>query len=319
MKSLEDFLSGKAFFYEKEYSSLYLDGDVFSPGYLCALAAFIKANVIEYNNFDTSTEVMSYLRTLGFHKVLWNKQDNINRCNSGKSYSPLTALVHPSEVDSANSTINSCIRDLVNNLRTQGISDLCKVVGELHDNVWSHGKSTGFSMAQRTKVPHTNGRDYFIEFALSDNGLGFLEELKRTKIPIQTDEDAIAWCIQEGNSSKLNNNDSWAQRLPDDHVGEDPMAGYGAEIPENNHQGLGLAHLIKLIKTYKGELKLCTGDTIFSIDSEDNETYTKISTPWQGVSISCKFKLSELSSEANNSALNDPQKQYIMAKLRGAI
>lgn len=317
LKNLNDFLLGNAFFYEKDYQSIYLDGDVFSPGYLCALAAFIKSNDIVDQNFDTSTQVMSYLKTLGFHKVLWNKQDTINRSNSGKNYSPLTPLVHPGEVDIANTSINSCIRHLVNNKKTQGLSDLYKVVGELHDNVWSHGKSTGFSMAQRTKVPCTGGRDHYIEFALSDNGLGFLEELKRARIAIHSHEDAIKWCIQEGNSSKLNTHDSWSQRLPNDHLGYDPMMGCGAEIPENNHQGLGLAHLIRLIKTYKGELVLCTGDTVFSIDSQGNENYRKINNEWKGVAISCRFKESELLSETNNTSLDDPQRQYIIEKLRG--
>lgn len=316
MKNLKDFLENIAFSYDDKYKDLYLNPDVFSPGYLCTLAAFIKLNNISKDGFDTSSDVMSYLKTLGFHKVLWGIEDNINRCNSGKNYSPLTPLIDPAEVHVANTSINNCIRYLVNNKKTQGIADLCKVVGELHDNVWSHGKSTGFSMAQRTKVPNTNGQDHFIEFALADSGLGFLEELKRARIDISTHEDAIKWCIQEGNSSKLAIHDFWAQRLPTDHLGSDPMMGYGTEIPENNHQGLGLAHLVKLIKTYSGELVLCTGDTVFFIDSEGNETYKKVRNEWKGVSISCKFKESQLINSTNTS-LDDPQRKDIIDRLRG--
>lgn len=317
MKNLEHFLMGENYIFEKGYNSLFLDVNVFSPGYLCALAAYIKFNKIEERNFDTSSDLMGYLRTLGFHKVLWDQSDLINRVNCGKNYSPLTPLIDPKEVDKANTTINDCIRHLVNNKRSNGIADLCKVVGELHDNVWSHGKSTGFSMAQRTKVPNSDGKDHFIEFALSDKGLGFLEELKRARISIDTHEDAIKWCIQEGNSSKLNNNDGWVQRLPDDHLGEDPMMGFGGEVPENNHQGLGLAHLIKLIKKYKGELKLCTGDTIFMINSDGKETFKKVKNVWKGVAISCRFKESQLLEPSDKKILVDPQRKYIIDRLRG--
>ena len=304
--------------HDTEYNSIYLDTDHFSPGYLCALAAYINLNKIKENDFDTHPNTMGYLRTLGFHKVLWSIDDSINRTNAGKSYSPLIPLIHPSEVDTANTTINSCIRNLVGQQRSEGIADLCKVVGELHDNVWSHGKSTGFSMAQRTKVPLTNGQDHFLEFALADSGLGFLEELNRARIEINNHEEAIQWCMQEGNSSKLKDSDAndWVQRLPEDHLGIDPM-GCGEQIPENNHQGLGLAHLIKLIKKYKGELLLCTGDTLFHINSEGIENINKINNEWKGVTISCRFKESELLKDTNNNILVDTQRQYIIDKLRG--
>lgn len=316
MKNLKDFLEGNAFSYDPEYNYLYLDHDMFSPGYLCTLAAFLKSKNISNQNFDAPSSIMSYLKTLGFHKTLWGVEDNINRCNSGKSYSPLTPLVAPAEVDIANTLINSCIRHLVNNKKTQGIADLCKVVGELHDNVWSHGKSTGFSMAQRTSVPNTQRLDNFIEFALADSGLGFLEELTRAKIVVENHEHAIKWCIEEGNSSKLVSHDTWRQRLPDDLLGNDPMMGFGSEISENNHQGLGLAHLIKLIKNYQGELILCTGDTLFSIDPEGNESYIRINNEWKGVSISCKLKESKLI-KTTDTSLDDPQRQHIIERLRG--
>lgn len=316
MKNLNHFLLKENYYHDTEYNSIYLDQDHYSPGYLCALAAYINLNNIKEKDFDTHPDNMGYLRTLGFHKVLWSINDSINRMNSGKNYSPLTPLIHPSEVDVANTTINSCIRNLVSNQRSEGISDLCKVVGELHDNVWSHGKSTGFSMAQRTKVPLTNGKDHFLEFALADCGLGFLEELKRAKINTNSHEEAIKWCMKEGNSSKLKDSDEWVQRLPEDHLGEDPM-GCGEYIPENNHQGLGLAHLIKLIKKYKGDLHLCTGDTVFVVNSEGLEKTIKIKNEWKGVAISCKFKESELLNDSHNNKLEDAQRKYIIDRLRG--
>lgn len=122
--------------------------------------------------------------------------------------------------------------------------------------------------------------------------------------------------MKEGNSSKLKDGDGWVQRLPEDHLGGDPM-GCGEYIPENNHQGLGLAHLIKLIKKYKGELHLCTGDTIFCVSPENVENIRKIKNEWKGVTISCRFKESELLNDSHNNILVDTQRQYIMDRLRG--
>ncbi|MDO9316599.1 MAG: hypothetical protein Q7V56_00160 [Gammaproteobacteria bacterium] len=69
------------------------------------------------------------------------------------------------------------------------------VVGELHDNVWSHGKSTGFSMAQKFKVPYEE--DYFIEFALADMGLGLRGEMIRAGKEVSSHEAAIEWCLKK--------------------------------------------------------------------------------------------------------------------------
>lgn len=319
MKFLSDFLYNRGFTHDKEYNSVYVDCDHFSPGYLTALAAYLKMyNVLE-KNFDTCTDVMSYLRTLGFHKQLWQMEDGINRVNCGKTYSPLTPLKHPSQVDLANTTINNCLRELVGHERSEGIAGLSRVVGELHDNVWSHGKSTGFSMAQRTKVPNTKGLDHYIEFALADSGLGFLEELSRVKIQINNHKDAIDWCITEGNSSKLKKDEEgWTQRLREDHLGPDPMNGFGGEVPENNHQGLGLAHLIRLVRDYKGELQLCTGDILFKIDPNGERTYEKLKIEWKGVGISCRFKMSELKKSIKKNTLEEfSRKHIIMERLRG--
>ncbi|EXB28871.1 hypothetical protein [Acinetobacter baumannii] len=320
MKCLNDFLNLDGFIFDDEYNSICLDRDHFTPGYLTALAGFIKAHNVPEREFHASDEQISYLRTIGFHRELWQIGDNINRVNCGRTYSPLTPLKSPGEVDLANTTINNCIRELVNHEKSEGIASLLRVVGELHDNVWSHGKSTGFSMAQRTKIPNTNGMDHYIEFALADKGLGFLEELKRARIEIKDHQSAIEWCIQEGNSSKLKNKseDDWTQRLPDDLIGGDPMMGFGGEVPENNHQGLGLAHLIKLIIDYKGELQLCTGNALLLIDSSGKRSYKILKNEWKGVAISCRFKMSELRQSIKKNTLEDSaRKHIIMERLRG--
>lgn len=320
MKFLSNFLNFDGFCYDLEYNSIYLEDDYFSPGYLTALASFIRSKKIQEKDFDFNPHTKSYLTTIGFQRELWEKEDNFNRPNCGITYSPLTSLKCYQEVDQANTAINSCIRELVNHERNEGIASLIRVVGELHDNVWSHGLTTGFSMAQRYAVPYSQGKDRYIEFALADNGLGFLQELSRAGIETKDHQSAIEWCIQKGNSSKLKkySENDWTQRLPEDWIGDDPMMGFGGEIPENNHQGLGLAHLIDLVNNYKGKLLLCTGDTLFSIDECGNKKFEKIQYEWRGVAISCRFKMSELRKSSKKNTLEDSNRKYIiMERLRG--
>jgi len=73
-----------------------------------------------------------------------NDEGACERLNEGRNYASITALRNAEQVDNATTTINNCIRSLAGNNDSKGISELTKVVGELHDNVWSHGKSTGF-------------------------------------------------------------------------------------------------------------------------------------------------------------------------------
>ncbi|MBF7686484.1 hypothetical protein I2F17_11710 [Acinetobacter sp. B10A] len=296
MKKLEHALNNLEYIHDKEYNSVYLDPDHYSPGYICALAAYVDKHQILEKNFDTDSHNMSYLKTIGFHESLWKTHQKPYRTNCGKNYSPLIPLKDMSDVNNATTTINGCIRNLLGNHKhTTGISLLFNVIGELNDNVWSHGKFTGYSMAQKTFVPNTQKTDSYIEFALVDRGIGFLAELNRIKSKIKSHSEAIAWCIKEGNSTKHSDNvDTWTQRLPDDHVGNDPMCGFGGEVPENHHQGLGLGHLIKLIKQYNGELQLCTGDSLYKVYENGCEEYKTTKYHWQGVAISCRFKSSNL-------------------------
>lgn len=92
MKCLNDFLNLDGFIFDDEYNSICLDRDHFTPGYLTALAGFIKAHNVPEREFHASDEQISYLRTIGFHRELWQIGDNINRVNCGRTYSPLTPL-----------------------------------------------------------------------------------------------------------------------------------------------------------------------------------------------------------------------------------
>lgn len=291
----------------------------FAPGYLVVMAAHINRHKIEESK--CSVPHNDYLKAIAWHKALWG-QDRYrkDRRNCGHNYSLMTPLKTPDAVDEATTVISSCIRSLAcgqSDERPEGISALTQVVGELHDNVWSHGFSSGFSFAQKWSVPCSAPQDHYLEFALADHGKGFLNELKSAGIPnIYSHEDAIKWCIQEGNSSKhADLQDDWGQSLPEGHTGSNVFGrSVAVKEKENNHQGLGLFHLIKLIKSYNGELLLATGDVCLQM-RDNRETYTRLPRSWQGVAISCRFRVSELSAKKDTDI--DPVILNIMNQLKG--
>ena len=236
------------------------------------------------------------------------------RKNAGLNYSPITALNCPELVDVANSAICGCLRRL-GDADAPGMQDLCKVVGELHDNVWSHGKDTGFSMAQKVKV----GDDYYIEFALADTGMGLKQEMERARRRVDSHQAAIEWCFQEGHSTKLaDDDDDWAQALPADHIGSSPFGPNIAtkEAEGNHHQGLGLAKLMKLVRGYGGRLIFATGDSVLTVKEDGKELYSRLQREWKGVAISCRLRASALAKGANG-AEDGPELDYIMQRLKG--
>lgn len=178
--------------------------DFISPGYIVALAAYSRSKQIEFNNIAFHCEkTKGYVSAIGLENALGgNDSYPYERKKSGQNYSPLVLLDSSYGTDKATDTINNCIRYLFDNPDISGfVKDLCDVVGDLHDNVWSHGKSTGFSMAQKWKKPYATS-EYCFEFALADCGLGFLGELQRVGLLFHDDEESIDWCVKKGNSSK---------------------------------------------------------------------------------------------------------------------
>ncbi|WP_127958763.1 hypothetical protein [Serratia microhaemolytica] len=301
---------------ERKQDKITFANEYYRPGYITVLAAYVNHHGIRQE--DCSLPNNDYMSAINLFGAIWG-EDNYTkkRLNVGENYSLVTPLINVESVDDATSTINSCIRKLVLEGKTasvQGVDELTKVIGELHDNVWSHGKSTGFSFAQRSAVPNTKHEEYYIEFSLADCGCGFLGELKRAGIPsIETHQEAIEWCIQENNSSKhADRQDDWAQRLPLGHIGGNTF-GKGVAIKEkdNNHQGLGLYHLMQLVKKYSGELQLATGNVCLEAQG-DKVSYEALDSEWKGVAISCRFKINELivevdkdTNEENDSQLNE--------------
>jgi len=167
--------------------------------------------------------------------------------------------------------------------------------------VWSHGKSTGFSMAQKWNK-YSDASECFFEFALADCGLGFLRELKRVGLDIDNDEDSIKWCIEKGNSSKkIKGKDEWSQRLPSDLIGNPiPGIGYALES-ENHHMGLGLAKLMELISNYQGQLWLASGNKTFIVDQNGKRNFKNNKQNWKGVALACRFDTEKAKNYNSNS------------------
>ena len=272
-------------------NNVFIGLDYKPPGYWTALAAYCRAKKIKFEELDfADAKIKGYASAIALEHAL-NGTDgyNFERKKLSVIYSPLVLIDCADNTDKATSTINRCIRAQFDDPNLSDfVRELCDVVGDLHDNVWSHGKSTGFSMAQ--KWEGFSAKTSYFEFALADCGYGFLSELQRVGIPqTQDDEAAIKWCIEKGNSSKKKNQDEWLQRLPQD-ITNNPMPGFGqAVMSENNHQGLGLAKLIELIDCYRGQLWLASGEKTLVINNNGNRSFRKNVQKWQGVALACRF------------------------------
>ena len=224
------------------------------PCNVVILASYIKKNLIplsDINRMITDLKARAYLRNIRFYETLYNIPLHTTRMMEGISYSPLTTIDTHDTVNLATNTITSCIK---NNINKDLVCELGNVIGELHDNVCSHGKTIGFSMAQ----VYTDR----IEFAIADLGGGFLKVLKKANVPdINTDSDAIKWCLIKNNTSTKfeNREDPWRQRIPWDLVGQSPMGNYHFQ-EEDNHQGLGLAALLELHQKFSdSRLQIASG------------------------------------------------------------
>lgn len=300
---------------QDEYNEIHLEQAMYTPSYLIPLVSFLYQQPIEFRKFGVSPKNKSYFTTIGLYKELWGHDDQLVRSNCGNTYSPIVRLDSLEHVDQATTKICSCINNMIRNQKAKGIWNLYSVIGELHDNVWSHGKSTGFSMAQSYTEFGSDKR--YLEFTLADKGFGLLGEMKRAGKLVANHQEAIEWCIKEGNSTKhADDEDSWKQRIPFDLIGEDPMRGFGGEVSDNHHQGLGLAHLINLVESFNGELYLVSGNIALHIKN-NQRNYLECNHLWKGVIISCRFDQCDLLSSIRPNNIADQSVNDIIKRLRG--
>lgn len=152
--------------------SIAVPGTFLAPGYWAAMAAFAWHRGIPVDHIHLDDKPAQYFSAIGFAHA-FGQRDNypFERRNKGTNYSTLEHLDNPDTTDTATSTINGCIRNsLGGDLPKPFVAMLCDVVGDLHENVWAHGKASGFSVAQRWKESPWNplSNEYNIEFALAD-------------------------------------------------------------------------------------------------------------------------------------------------------
>lgn len=267
-----------------------IDATFCVPGFWTAYTARARSRGLRTADLELPAKVAGYAHAIGIERAL-GEGDTFQhaRPGAGVTYSPLILLETPEHTERATGEINGCIRSLFPDRdHAVFVSAICELVGDLFDNVWSHGKSTGFSMAQKWRK--SRGKGVFFEVAVADCGLGFLRELRRAGVPgIESHEHAIDWCIQRGNSTKSKAVDQWAQRLPVDAMGN-PMPGIGRVVEtDNHHMGLGLAKLADAVGRFQGWLWLATGGAMLVVRPGQERVYEKIRTEWQGVAIACRF------------------------------
>jgi hypothetical protein len=297
-------------------------GTFFAPGFWAALAAFARHKGISPDRVHLEAKPKDYFSAIGFSRALGGRDDYpYERRNRGINYSLLEHLDNPETTNTATSAINGCIRkSLGSDLPKPFVEMLCDVVGDMHENVWAHGKASGFSIAQRWKASPLNplSRDFNIEFALADAGIGFLSEVQSAGLNINSDREAIEWCIQEGHSTKkIRPTSDWAQRMPADLIGN-PLRGVEQiRVSENHHMGLGLAKLVRLVREFRGFLWLASGTSVLWLAPESAPAYIDIKHRWQGVAMACRFRSRDLAKTRREFETGDKDIQEIMRILGG--
>jgi hypothetical protein len=309
-------------FFDHDTGILSVPDRFLAPGFWVALAAYAQRHNITPDRIRVHKKHKDYLSAIAFARAFGQPDDYPHhRKNKGVTYSTLAHLDRPETTEDVTSTINSCLRNFLGkDLPPVFVRMLCEVVGDLHDNVWAHGKFSGFSLAQKWETSwNPLRRGYCLEFALADSGIGFLREVQNARLGIQTDREAIEWCIQEGHSTKkVRPTSDWAQRMPADVI-NNPLRGIEETWnTENHHMGLGLYKLVRLVREFRGLLWLASGSAGLVLAPGHEPAYISIKYPWQGVAIACRFQSGDIAAVRQDIETGDKDVEEIMRILGGA-
>lgn len=256
------------------------------------LAAFIKKNSISKELIVPDDNVDSYLNTIDFYNLVWNEPRTNKQWTVGRSYCPLIELSSPEHTDTATTIIGNILERRCG----EDAYSVIDVIGELIDNVWSHGKALGYAVAQVSRDD--------IKFSVVDIGKGFKNVLQEANISgIKSDIDAINWSIQKGHTSK-GQEDEWAQFLPFDSYENPFSSGVPIKEEENHHEGLGLYKLVDLVQKTKGNLSILSGQGLKFISAE-RELDSELKNHWQGVVIYCTLNIRNIKNALQNSDASD--------------
>lgn len=236
-----------------------------------------------------SPDAEQYARTTGLKDALDGKYRFPQRSGlEGTTYSKLAKLSSHSEVDRCNEVIGDVIHFQLAKASPKAVQEFSKVVGELHDNVASHARGTGFSSVQC--YDDANGTR--IDFAVADAGCGMFRNVKPKVSAVDNDLKAIEWCLVRGNTTATGNEDDWEQWLPEDALSNPYPPSVKVRTVEDHHCGEGLWKLQQLIQSWNGSLWIWSGQGCLLHDRSTRRDWTT-DLSWQGVAIEFSIRVQE--------------------------
>ncbi|TGM45986.1 hypothetical protein [Leptospira vanthielii] len=277
--------------------------------YIISQAKRQKSSIVKISQ----SKVQSFANTIGFNtKIPTNiTPQQVDRPKMGKNYSMIQEITDKDFIDIATGNIAECFESFFSEnvyIKSGYRSQVFKTIGELHDNVSSHSGTSGYSIAQ---ICNDN-----FEFSISDYGKGFLGELKQNlpTLGIDSDAEAIKWCLQKGNTTK--GTEEFDQYLPSDFIGQSPMSGvrHSWRTDGSHHQGFGLYLLHELAIKFGGVLEIATGSCYYKLAHNGQECYTVLEEKIAGVSVSISFNLSDVGSRVQNRQVLDSIHESIIVK-----
>jgi len=252
--------------------------DFLHPVLVAGAAALQKHQPVK-KRLRLAPGVTSYAETIGLNDVL-NGYDP-RPPQKYKTYSGLTKLNSPELVEQVSGVISDFVYVAYRDFDTVATL-IAKSIGELHDNVTSHSRGTGYSCAQIYKND--------LWFVVADNGIGMKRNVARIE-PVQSDYEAIEWCLKKNNTT-ARQIDEFAQRLPADAFQNPypPSVSIVQEDYPNHHQGLGLWHLSELVRKTSGDLHIWSGSSQF-IAKPSGVSKRDTSRIWEGTLLCIRLPL----------------------------
>lgn len=123
-------------------------------------------------------------------------------------------------------------------------------------------------------------------------GAVWLRNVKQISPNINSDSEAICWCLKQGNTTARQvKTDGWAQRLPDDAAVSPYPSTASIQRTEDHHVGEGLWKLAELTRNLDGKLWVASGKGQVLIES-GKEIASDSRINWSGVAIELEIVVS---------------------------
>jgi len=182
--------------------------------------------------------------------------------NPYNTYSPVETIKSRLDVEKISNHITSVMLKNFSYLSDKDIKDLKGYLqylfSELMNNVADHSGAYGYAMAQYFPVNKK------IQFAIVDNGVGFLENMK-LNYNIQDENEAILKALEEGITSTK-------QTI----------------YNQNKNAGYGLYAMKKILKETGGQFVIISNNAIVKMIN-GHIVSSKLSSKWDGVIVAFEF------------------------------